>query len=78
MVRELGDGVAATCLERGPLSTDSLVTGGAWSAYCYNGHVYSNDIAKGFDILALDDRRTDSAKSVRLRELNAQTQPDYR
>ncbi|MEU3991115.1 hypothetical protein AB0F24_22530 [Streptomyces platensis] len=64
--------------ERGPLSTDSLVTGGAWSAYYYNGHVYSNDIAKGFDILALDDRRTDSAQSVRLRELNAQTQPDYR
>ncbi|MFG2289770.1 LVIVD repeat-containing protein [Streptomyces sp. NPDC048595] len=64
--------------ERGPISTDSLVGGGAWSAYYYNGHIYSNDIAKGFDVLALDDRLTDSAKTVRMRELNVQTQPDYR
>ncbi|WP_407288773.1 LVIVD repeat-containing protein [Streptomyces sp. BP-8] len=64
--------------ERGPISTDSLVTGGAWSAYYYNGHIYSNDIAKGFDVLAIDDRLTDSAKTVRMRELNVQTQPDYR
>ena len=64
--------------ERGPLSTDSLVTGGAWSAYYYNGHIYSNDMAKGLDVLRIDDRRTDSAKSVRMRELNVQTQPDYR
>ncbi|WP_407548561.1 hypothetical protein QOM21_05320 [Streptomyces sp. Pv4-95] len=64
--------------ERGPISTDSLVTGGSWSAYYYNGHIYSNDIAKGFDVLAIDDRLTDSAESVRMRELNVQTQPDYR
>ncbi|MGG7570081.1 LVIVD repeat-containing protein [Streptomyces sirii] len=64
--------------ERGPISTDSLVSGGAWSAYYYNGHIYSNDIAKGFDVLAIDDRLTDSAKTVRMRELNVQTQPDYR
>ncbi|MFD0163168.1 LVIVD repeat-containing protein [Streptomyces decoyicus] len=64
--------------ERGPLSTDALVTGGAWSAYYYNGHIYSNDMAKGFDVLAIDDRRTDSAEPVRMRELNVQTQPDYR
>ncbi|EPD91634.1 MULTISPECIES: LVIVD repeat-containing protein [Streptomyces] len=64
--------------ERGPLSTTSLVTGGSWSAYYYNGHIYSNDMAKGFDVLRLDDRRTDSAAKVRMRELNVQTQPDYR
>nr|WP_243082170.1 hypothetical protein [Streptomyces sp. 891-h] len=64
--------------ERGPLSTSSLVTGGSWSAYYYNGHIYSNDIVKGFDVLRIDDRRTDSAGRVRLRELNVQTQPDYR
>ncbi|WP_260634697.1 LVIVD repeat-containing protein [Streptomyces angustmyceticus] len=64
--------------ERGPLSADSLVTGGAWSAYYYNGHIYANDMAKGLDVLRIDDRRTDSAKSVRMRELNVQTQPDYR
>ncbi|MFG3255128.1 LVIVD repeat-containing protein [Streptomyces sp. NPDC048172] len=64
--------------ERGPLSEDTLVGGGSWSAYYYNGHIYSNDMAKGFDVLRVDDRRTDSAKNVRMRELNVQTQPDYR
>ena len=64
--------------ERGPVSAGTLVTGGSWSAYYYNGYIYSNDITKGFDVLKIDDRRTDSARSVRLRELNVQTQPDYR
>ncbi|MGY0056001.1 LVIVD repeat-containing protein [Streptomyces sp. LZ34] len=64
--------------ERGPISADTPVGGGSWSAYYYNGYIYSNDIAKGFDVLKIDDRRTDGARSVRLRELNVQTQPDYR
>jgi len=63
--------------ERGPVSTDAVTTAGPWSAYYYNGYIYSNDIAKGFDVLKLDDRRTDPAKKVRLPELNVQTQPDY-
>jgi hypothetical protein len=54
-----------------------MVTGGSWSAYYYNGYIYSNDIAKGFDVLKINDRRTDPAKWQRLRELNVQTQPDY-
>jgi hypothetical protein len=63
--------------ERGPLTTDRVTTAGSWSAYYYNGYIYSNDIAKGFDVLKLNDRRTDPAKWVRLGELNVQTQPDY-
>lgn len=63
--------------ERGPLSVDTLVGGGTWSAYYYNGYVYSNDMAKGLDVLKINDRRTDPAKKVRLHELNVQTQPDY-
>ncbi|MDG9718309.1 hypothetical protein [Streptomyces sp. DH24] len=63
--------------ERGPLTTDRITTGGSWSAYYYNGYIYSNDIAKGFDVLKLSDRRTDPAKRVHLHELNVQTQPDY-
>ncbi|MEU5275684.1 hypothetical protein ABZ782_03565 [Streptomyces asoensis] len=63
--------------ERGPLDTQVLRGGGSWSAYYYNGYIYSNDIAKGFDVLRLDDKRTDPAKRVRLHELNVQTQPDY-
>ncbi|MFH9071157.1 LVIVD repeat-containing protein [Streptomyces alboflavus] len=63
--------------ERGPLSADQLVGGGSWSAYYYNGHIYSNDMVKGFDVLKLNDKRTKPAERVRLRELNVQTQPDY-
>ncbi|MGW0548947.1 LVIVD repeat-containing protein [Streptomyces altiplanensis] len=64
--------------ERGPLSTTTLSTAGSWSAYYYNGYIYSNDMAKGFDVLKLNDKRTDGAQRVRLSELNVQTQPDYR
>ncbi|MFD7130701.1 LVIVD repeat-containing protein [Streptomyces sp. NPDC059894] len=63
--------------ERGPVDTERLTTAGSWSAYYYNGYIYSNDIAKGLDVLRIDDRRTDPAQRVRLPELNAQTQPDY-
>jgi len=63
--------------ERGPLSTSTFSVGGSWSAYYYNGYIYSNDIIKGFDVLKLSDRRTDPAKRVKLPELNVQTQPDY-
>nr|WP_206313387.1 hypothetical protein [Streptomyces coryli] len=63
--------------ERGPISADTMVGGGSWSAYYYNGYIYSNDMAKGFDVLKINDRRTDPAKRVRLNELNVQTQPDY-
>jgi hypothetical protein len=63
--------------ERGPLATDALSVGGSWSAYYYNGYIYSNDIVKGLDVLKLSDKRTDPARRVHLRELNVQTQPDY-
>lgn len=63
--------------ERGPLTTDKLGLGGSWSAYYYNGHIYSNDIAKGLDVLRIDDWRTESAKWVRMDRLNVQSQPEY-
>ncbi|MEU7066806.1 hypothetical protein [Streptomyces sp. NPDC046161] len=63
--------------ERGPLTTDKLGLGGSWSAYYYRGHIYSNDIVKGLDVLRLDDRRTDSAKWVWTDRLNVQSQPAY-
>ncbi|MCX4524537.1 MULTISPECIES: LVIVD repeat-containing protein [unclassified Streptomyces] len=64
--------------ERGPLTTDALGLGGSWSAYYYNGHIYSNDIAKGLDVLRLDDWRTEDAEWVWMDRLNVQSQPDYR
>ena len=61
--------------DRGPLSAERLILGGSWSAYYYNGYVYSNDIQKGLDVLEVTDR---AAKSrVRMNELNPQSQPSY-
>ncbi|NGM13435.1 LVIVD repeat-containing protein [Verrucosispora sioxanthis] len=63
--------------ERGPLSDSQLIIGGSWSAYYYNGHIYSSDIQKGLDVLELKDWRTWTAKLAYFRELNVQTQPSY-
>ncbi|MFC7643124.1 hypothetical protein ACFQX6_21425 [Streptosporangium lutulentum] len=59
--------------ERGPVEG----LGGSWSAYYYNGYIYSSDITRGLDVLRVDDPLTDPAKKVTMRELNAQTQMSY-
>ncbi|WP_433373772.1 hypothetical protein [Streptosporangium sp. CA-115845] len=67
--------------DRGPVSATSLLTGGAWSSYYYNGHVYSSEIARGFDVLALtpsahlDKAELDAAALVRFDTFNPQSQP---
>jgi len=63
--------------DRGPLSKKQLVLGGSWSAYWYNGYIYSNDIQKGFDVLELTDPRTDPAKLHRYNVLNVQSQASF-
>jgi hypothetical protein len=68
--RELG------WFERGPLAPTN--TGGTWSAYYYNGYVYSSDIQKGFDVLKINEPSLKKAADVTLRELNPQSQPVYR
>ncbi|WP_062436769.1 LVIVD repeat-containing protein [Herbidospora daliensis] len=60
--------------DRPPLSDKQLMLGGAWSAYYYNGYVYATDTQKGLDVLDLTDPGLRSAKDVKLKELNAQTQ----
>ncbi|MFI6320423.1 LVIVD repeat-containing protein [Nonomuraea sp. NPDC050556] len=61
--------------DRGPLKPRDL--GGSWSAYYYNGYIYSSDIQKGLDVLKISDSRTDPAAKVRLKVLNTQTQYAY-
>ncbi|MEV1246849.1 hypothetical protein [Nonomuraea sp. NPDC049750] len=61
--------------DRGPLKPQNL--GGSWSAYYYNGHIYSSDIQKGLDVLTITDQRTDPAATKRLKSLNTQTQYAY-
>ncbi|HEY7529866.1 MAG TPA: hypothetical protein VIC56_04235 [Gemmatimonadota bacterium] len=67
--------------DRGPVDASKLVSGGSWSAYWYNGHIYSSEIARGLDVLELvpsehlTQNEIDAAKSVHLADLNVQTQP---
>ncbi|MEE6259850.1 LVIVD repeat-containing protein [Plantactinospora sonchi] len=63
--------------ERGPLSETERIIGGSWSAYWYNGHIYSNDIQKGLDVLEVRDWRLWSAQLTKYKEFNPQTQPTY-
>ena len=63
--------------DRGPLSKQRLVLGGSWSAYWYNGYIYSNDIQQGFDVLEMDDPLVNPAKQHRYSVLNPQSQPNF-
>jgi hypothetical protein len=40
--------------DRGPISTEDLITGGFWSAYYYDGRIYGSEITRGLDLLALE------------------------
>ncbi|MGW0805833.1 LVIVD repeat-containing protein [Nonomuraea sp. NPDC002799] len=61
--------------ERGPWQGDGLA--GSWSAYYYNGYIYSSDIQEGLDVLEIDDPLTDPAKQVKMDDFNVQTQKSY-
>jgi hypothetical protein len=66
--------------DRGPIDSKMLVLGGDWSAYWYNGHIYSSEIARGLDIFELTPTKfltqneIDAAKAVRVTEFNVQNQ----
>ncbi|HEX2640307.1 MAG TPA: hypothetical protein VHL50_07035, partial [Pyrinomonadaceae bacterium] len=66
--------------DRGPITPNTLVLGGDWSAYWYNGNIYASEIARGLDIFELSptehltQNEIDAAKSVRVDELNVQNQ----
>ncbi len=69
--------------DRGPISPTSLLLGGFWSAYWYNGKVYGGEIARGLDILEvvptehLTQNEIDAAKTVQLDEHNAMAMRMY-
>lgn len=66
--------------DRGPIDPKMIVMGGSWSAYWYNGNIYSSEIARGLDVFELtptqnlSQNEIDAAKIVRVAELNVQTQ----
>ena len=66
--------------DRGPIDPKTLILGGEWSAYWYNGNIYGSEIARGLDILQLTPTKfltqneIDAAKTVHVSELNVQNQ----
>jgi hypothetical protein len=66
--------------DRGPIDGKQLVTGGYWSAYWYNGHIYGSEIARGLDVFRLkpseflSQNEIDAATLVRSEETNTQLQ----
>ena len=66
--------------DRGPIDSKVLLMGGSWSAYWYNGKIYSSEIARGLDIFELTPTKhltqneIDAAKAVQVSQLNVQTQ----
>ena len=66
--------------DRGPIDPNTLVLGGDWSAYWYNGYIYGSEIARGLDVFELTPTKfltqneIDAAKAVRVNELNVQNQ----
>ncbi|HEY3279013.1 MAG TPA: hypothetical protein VGJ83_00750 [Gemmatimonadales bacterium] len=66
--------------DRGPMDSTKLVGAGSWSAYWYNGHIISSEIARGLDIFELQpsafisQNEIDAAKLIHFDYLNAQDQ----
>lgn len=66
--------------DRGPIDPNTLILGGDWSAYWYNGKIYGSEISRGLDVFDLTPTKfltqneIDAAKSVQISELNVQNQ----
>lgn len=66
--------------DRGAIDPKMLVLAGSWSAYWYNGNIYSSEIARGLDIFELiptenlSQNEIDAAKTVQVSQLNVQSQ----
>jgi hypothetical protein len=66
--------------DRGPIDPKTLILGGDWSAYWYNGYIYGSEIARGLDVFQLTPTKfltqneIDAAKTVQVAELNVQNQ----
>jgi hypothetical protein len=67
--------------DRGPVDGTKPQGGGSWSAYWYNGNIYSSEIARGLDVFELapsgliSRNEIEAAKLVHLDYFNTQDQP---
>src|SRR5918992_835851 len=68
--------------DRGPVSGTSLVFGGFWSTYWYNGFTFGSELHRNFDVMALTPTSQISAneiaaaREVQWDRLNVQTQKE--
>jgi hypothetical protein len=66
--------------DRGAIDPKTLILGGYWSAYWYNGHIYGSEIARGLDVFKLvpskflTQNEIDAANLIQVSELNVQNQ----
>jgi hypothetical protein len=66
--------------DRGPMDSTKLIGAGSWSAYWYNGLIYSSEIGRGLDVFELtpnpllSQNEIDAAKTVWVASLNVQDQ----
>jgi hypothetical protein len=66
--------------DRGPIDPKTIILGGFWSAYWYNGFIYGSEIARGLDVFKLTPTKfltqneIDAANLVQVNELNVQNQ----
>ena len=69
--------------DRGPISATSLVLGGLWATYWYNGAAYGSEIARGLDAYGLTPteqlsvNEIEAANSVTFGRMNAQNQHQF-
>jgi len=67
--------------DRGPIDGTQMGNAGTWSAYWYNGYIYSSEIGRGLDVLELQPgglisaNEIAAAKLVHLDYFNTQDQP---
>ena len=66
--------------DRGPIDAKTIILGGDWSAYWYNGFIYGSEIARGLDVFKLvpskflTKNEIEAAGLVKVNELNVQNQ----
>jgi hypothetical protein len=69
--------------DRGPNDGTRLLDGGTWSAYWYNGYIYSSEIKRGLDVFEvlpsglITQNELDAAKTVTFAFLNVQDQQKF-
>jgi hypothetical protein len=69
--------------DRGPVDATELASGGYWSTYWYNGHIYGSEMARGLDVFSLtpsgfiSQNEIDAANSVKMDYYNVQGQSKF-